>query len=307
VNGSKTMCRVGFAHITFRAGRPQATMPVRCAFMVKTGFAPTKAIWLMAAVFLTACAPARATTTQTTNSAVSSIVSLVVNPNGDAVCVAQNATSVAHFSRAAIRGQSGHGWFETPVRVSSAAWHNEAWWLALPRVGLVQKADGVPQSVAVAGQPVLLSSRLIFTLEGEVFGFDGSRVGRLPGVPSSVVDGKNATFVFADKAAYSIGATILRLRAFEDNNFSLLLEETAYRAVRGVAVRQADYEYRLEKNTVQVSGLSGQLLKTIFLPSAGSKIAVGGDTLAVAIGSSVMFFDARSFTPLMTRACEVTR
>jgi hypothetical protein len=272
-------------------------------------------VLLMAFVLLMACAPTRAT--QSSNAvatAKAGVVSLVVNPLGDAVCVASD-TSVAVFSRAATRGQLGHTWFEAPARVSSLAWFNNAWWLALPRVGLVQKADGVPQSVAVAGQPMLLSNRLIFTLEGDVFRYDGSRVGRLPKLPSSLVDGQNVTFVISGKEAYSIGNTILRLRQLEDSNYSLLLghpmsllpEEVDYRAVRGLAVSQADYTYTLETNTVKVSGLSGQLLKTIILPSAASKIAVGGDTLAVAIGSSVMFFDAQSFTPLITRACEVTR
>lgn len=270
----------------------------------------------MVLVLLVSCAPARATTTPTPSPIASSIVSLAVNPNGDVVCVPSNSSMAAYFPRAAIRGQTGHGWFEAPLRIASAAWQNGAWWLALPRGGLVQKADGVPQGISVAGQPNLLSSRLIFTLEGDVFRFDGTRViGRLPSLPSSVVDGKNVTFAVSGKEVFTITNTVNRLRTLENPGYSVTLgsplstlpEEANYLVVRGVAVSQADYTYSLEKNVVRVSTATGQFLKNIALSGTGSSIAVGGDTLAVAIGSSVAFFDARSFVPLLTRACEVTR
>ncbi len=270
-------------------------------------------------LLLASCAPARATTpqaqTQVPSPTNSSIVSLVVNPNGDTVCVPSNSSMAAYFPRAAIRGQTGHSWFEAPLRIAGAAWQNGAWWLALPRGGLVQKADGVPQSVSVAGQPSFLSSRLIFTLEGDVFRFDGTRVGRLPSLPSGVVDGKNVTFAVSGKEVFSITSTVNRLRPLENNGFSVTLgsplstlpEEANYLVVRGVAVSQNDYTYTLEKNSVRVSTATGQFLKNIALSGNASRIAVGGDTLAVSIGSSVTFFDARSFVPLITRACEVTR
>jgi hypothetical protein len=289
-----------------KAGRPQATQARQVLLWGQEGSPLQNPVLLMAFVSLMACAPTRAT--QSSNAvatAKAGVVSLVVNPLGDAVCVATD-TSVAVFSRAATRGQIGHTWFEAPARVSSLAWYNNAWWLALPRVGLVQKADGVPQSVAVAGQPTLLSNRLIFTLEGEVFRYDGSRVGRLPKVPANVLDSKDTSFAVVGKEIYSIANTITRVRSLENTNVSLVAAETGFEVVNGSAVRQANYTYTLDKNTIKVSS-NNQLIKTISLPATGAKIAVGGDTLAVAIGSSVMFFDAQSFAPLITRACEVTR
>lgn len=256
---------------------------------------------------LAACAPARVAAQPPNNAVSSVIVSLVVNPNGDAVCIASNSSSAAFFPRSSLRGQSGHGWFDAPVRISSAAWVGNAWWLALPRAGLAVKADGVPQSVAVAGQPSLLSSKYIFTLEGDIFRFDGSKVGRVPKLPSSLLETTNTTFVLSDKEVYAVANTVTRVRQLESANFSLVADGASFAAVRGITVRQGAVTYSLEKNTVRVAGVDNQLLKTIALGSAGSKIAVGADTLAVALGSSVAFFDANTFAPLLTRACEVTR
>ena len=260
------------------------------------------------AAFLAACAPARATTTQVTNSSVSSIVSLVVNPNGDTVCVAQNATSVALFSRAAIRGQSGHDWLSAPTRVSSAAWLDNTWWFALPRAGLVQTAVGLPKSVAVLGQPTRLSARHILTLEGDVFNFLGSRVTRFSSLPQDVLELPNSTYFLVNKEVFVLqNGQTTRVKELDSAQYSLLPENNSFVAVKGMAVRNADYTFVLEKSEVRISRNDLNPFRTISLPSAGSKVAVGGDTLAVAIGSSVMFFDARTFAPLLTRACEVTR
>ncbi len=260
---------------------------------------------LLVLIILSACVPVQATQASQSSS-LNSIASLVVNPNGDAVCVAANSSMAAVFSRAAIRGQTGHGWFEAPLRISSVAWYNNAWWLALPRAGLVQRAEGVPQSLGVAGQPSLLSSRFIFTLEGDVFRFDGTKIGRVPSLPSSVLDLPSSTFALVGKEIYVLSNAVTRVRQLENNNFSLVADQNTYAVVRGQAVRSLGYTYTLDKSTVQVSS-NEQPIKTIILSSTGSSLAVGGDTLAVAVGSSVAFFDARSFVSLMTRACLVTR
>jgi hypothetical protein len=253
--------------------------------------------------FCLSCTPARATSQVT---AQGSIVSLSVNQNGDAVCVVSNSSMAAYFPRAAIRGQTGHGWFEAPVRIASAAFSGGAWWLALPRAGLVQKANGVPQNIAVVGQPTRLSSQFIFTLEGNVVRYDGSKVGRLPSLPSAVLELTKSTVLLVGNDVYAITDSVQKLRQLDNTNVSLLPNNETFEVVSGVAVRQGNLTFRLEKSQIKISS-NNQPLYAIALSAAGSSLAVGGDTLAVAIGSAVAFYDARTFAPLVTRACEVTR
>jgi hypothetical protein len=255
---------------------------------------------------LLSCAPARATTTQPVSANPSSIISLTVNANGDTVCIPNNSSMAAHFPRAAIRGQTGHGWFEAPVRISSAAFSGGAWWLALPRAGLVQKAEGVPQNIAVVGQPARLSSRFIFTLEGDILRYDGSKVGRVPSLPSAVLELAKSTVLLVGKDLYTITETVQKLRQLENTNVSLLPNGEGFEVVAGVAVRQGNLTFKLERSQVSISS-NNQPLYNIALSSNGSSLAVGGDTLAVAIGGAVAFYDSRTFAPLRTRACEVTR
>jgi hypothetical protein len=276
----------------------------------KVGFTPTPFLFLFSLLSsLPSCAPARGTT-QAASSA-SSIVSLSVNQNGDAVCVTNNSSLAAHFPRAAIRGQMGHGWFEAPIRIASAAFSGGVWWLALPRVGLVQKAEGVPQNIAVVGQPARLSSRFIFTLEGDVLRYDGSRLGRVPSLPSAVLELAKSTVLLVGKDLYTItesvqSVSIQKLRQLENGSVSLLPTAESFEVVSGVAVRQGNLTFKLEKSQVNISS-NNQPLYNIALATTGSSLAVGGDTLAVAVGGAVAFYDSRTFAPLITRACEVTR
>jgi hypothetical protein len=251
------------------------------------------------------CTPVRATNTQAASLA-SSIVSLSVNPNGDAVCVVSNSSMAAYFPRAAIRGQTGHSWFEAPVRIASAAFSGGTWWLALPRAGLVQKADGVPQNIAVVGQPARLSSRFIFTLEGDVLRYDGSKVGRVPSLPSAVLELAKSTVLLVGKDLYAITDAVQKLRQLDNANVSLLPNNETFEVTSGVAVRQGNLTFKLEKSQIKISS-NNQPLYAIALSAAGSSLAVGGDTLVVAIGGAVAFYDSRTFAPLITRACEVTR
>ncbi len=271
------------------------------------GFAPTKNVfWLVAFALLVACAPARVAPNPRLEQA--GVVSLAVNSNGDAMCVGANATSVAFFPRAAIRGLTGHDWVEAPTRVSAVAWAADTWWFALPRAGLVQTALGVPKSIAVSGQPLRLSSRHILTLEGDVLNFMGSRVTRFSTVPSSVLELSKQTFFLVGKEVFGLqDGRVTRVKELDAINYSLLPENDSFVAVKGLAVRNADYTFMLEKQQVRISRNDLNAFRTITLPAIGSSIAVGGDTLAIAIGSSVAFYDARTFVPLLTRACEVTR
>jgi hypothetical protein len=260
---------------------------------------------LLASLSFLSCAPTRVTA-QPMNTNPSSIISLTVNANGDAVCIPNNSSMAAYFPRAAIRGQTGHGWFEAPVRISSAAFYNGVWWLALPRAGLVQKADGVPQNIAVVGQPTRLSSRFIFTLEGDVLRYDNTKVGRIPTAPSAVLELPKSTVLLVGKELYSITSDIQKLRQLENSAVSLLPNNDTFEVVAGVAVRQGNLTFKLDRSVVKISS-NNQPLYNIALSANGSSLAIGGDTLAVAIGSGVAFYDSRTFAPLLTRACEVTR
>ncbi len=146
------------------------------------------------------------------------------------------------------------------------------------------------------------------TLEGDVFNFSGSRVTRFSIPPQDVLELPNSTYFLVGKEVFLLqNGQTTRVKELDSAQYSLLPENNSFVAVEGTAVRNADYTFVLEKLQVRISRNDLNAFRTITLPSAGSKIAVGGDTLAVAIGSSVMFFDARTFAPLLTRACEVTR
>jgi hypothetical protein len=248
------------------------------------------------------CAPS--SNQPTTPRATGPVVSLTVNPLGDAVCIAADSSSAALLTRASIRSSGKVEWLQAPARVSSAAFVDGWWWLAVPRAGLAIKAQGVPQNVAISAQPTRLSSRAVFTLEGDVYSYAGARLGRVPGLPSSVIDTQDATFALVGKEVYAVGnGSVARVDVLESADFSLVAGGSGYVAVKGIAVRNNGLTYTLEGSSVSVSDGGGRGVKTISLSGKGSIIVVGGDTLAVAVGSNAAFYDARGLELLRQMPC----
>ncbi len=268
----------------------------------KTKFLTFSLLSSLFPLLLLACAPT--STTPVAPRAAGPVISLTVNSNGDAVCIASDSSSAALFTRTTIRGSGNPEWLQAPARVSNAAWVDGWWWLAVPRAGLAIKAQGVPQNVALSAQPTRLSNRAIFTLEGDVYSYAGTRLGRVPEPLSSVVDGRDATFALVGKEVYAISNNaVARVDLLQSAGFSLVATGTGYVAVKGLAVRNNGLTYTLEGNSVAVSDGGGRNVKTIALSGTGSLITVGGDTLAVAVGVNAVFFDARGFEPLRQVAC----
>jgi hypothetical protein len=118
------------------------------------------------------------------------------------------------------------------------------------------------------------------------------------------VDGRDASFALVGKEVYAIGNNaVARVDVLSGTDFSLVAGGAGYVAVKGIAVRNNGLTYTLSGNSVAVSDGGGRSVKTISLSGQGSLIAVGGDTLAVAIGANAVFFDARSFESLRQIAC----
>jgi hypothetical protein len=190
-----------------------------------------------------------------------------------------------------------------PASASSVVWRGEAWWLALPQTGLVLKATGVPESVLFTERPALLTSRFVFTLEGNVFDYAKVRVGRLSPLPSSLLEVGESTFVLVDRTVYSVGKTIERRQTLTNDNHSLVPLNDTLEALSGLAARADGYTYRLEGNTLIAFDTATRETARVPIVGNASSIAAGRGFVAVASGGNLRVFRAGDLSALYNGSC----
>ncbi len=235
---------------------------------------------------------AAGTSTQST----SPITSLAVNPSGALVCIAGGNAFLLEAGRFTR--------LPAPANASSAAWHAGAWWLALPKTGLVFKVTGVPDSLSFTGQPMQLTSRFVFTAERQVLTYDKLEVGRLPGLPSSLLENGDATFALVGKTVYSLSSTGLeRRQTLNAGTYSLVARNDGYEALPGLAARGDGYTYRVDGNTLIASdSASRETARAGFAGNVLSLVA-GNGFVALAAGATLRVLRAGNLAPMLEFSC----
>ena len=252
---------------------------------------------------LIACAPASGpASVATSSSTVSSnpalsITALATNPSGALVCIAGGR---AHL----LENLSTWSALPSPTSASSAAWREGNWWLALPGAGLLYKATGVPQSVSVAGSPAVLTSRLAFTLGGEVLGYSGALVGRVGALPSATLETTTTTFALVGRVMYAINQTVERRQTLEGAINSLVSRDNdELEVLPGLAARATGFTYRLEGRELTARDSAERVTARVAIGPTASKLIASSDWVAVATGSNLSVYRAPNLSPVLTSSC----
>jgi hypothetical protein len=200
----------------------------------------------------------------------------------------------------------------SPGIVSSVAWHDGTPWMALPGAGSVVRGLGVPESVSVAGRPVRLSSRFIFTNANTVYSYAGVRVAQLPGAVRDVLETPNQTLVLVDAAETGLifeltdkGSTAIA-RTSNETNLKLLPTDTGFEVVRGPVARANGVTYRLQDNRLESVRVGGSIGGSATLEATPTVIVANTETVATLSSTSVTVFRAVTLEPLTRIRLEVS-
>jgi hypothetical protein len=254
----------------------------------------------MIAATLTACVPNPSSNRppsspppNTTNP--SNITALSVNPNGALACIAGGRVSVLENGRWTA--------LPAPASVSSVVWRGDAWWLAMPQTGLVLKATGVPETISFTQRPAFLSSRFVFTLEGDVYDYAKVRIGRIDKLPKSVLETGDTTFALVDNTVYAIGKTIERRQTLSSGTYSLVPANDGIEALPGIAARADGYTYKLEGDALVALNTAARETARVTVNAQPSSMAAGRGFVAVTLGSRLRVLRAGDLFPVFDGAC----
>lgn len=186
--------------------------------------------------------------------------------------------------------------------VSSVTWRDGAPWLALSGAGLVQRGLGVPEAISVAGRPVRLSSRYIFTNASTVLGYGGVQIAQLPGVVRDVLETNDVTYVLVEAQDQSLvyrldenGATLIdRIYPgipFEPTRFNMLQTDLSYEFVPRPAARVGGITYRSQGVTLEAVSRNA-VVASASLEAQPLVITANADTVAVLSRSALEVFRA---------------
>jgi hypothetical protein len=221
------------------------------------------------------------------------ITALTFNPAGELACIADGrAYAFGNAWRALV----------APVAASSVAWRGTDWWLALPATGLVYKATGVPQSVSFEAAPTVLSARVTFTSNGEVYDLGARRLGRLPRVPSVVLDVDDATFALSEGAVYAITTGVARRQAVNEPA-SLLEAVGGAEVLPGLAARAQGFTYTVSGIDLVATNSAGAIAARVTLSGAPTRLVAGGSRVAVAVGATLNVYAAGSLQSVYSGRC----
>jgi hypothetical protein len=253
------------------------------------------------ALVLEACVPASSSGSSTppvSNQASSgaNITALGVNPNGVLVCIASGRA----FTLEATKFTA----LPAPTSASSAAWRGGDWWLALPKSGLAYKATGVPTSVSFVAQPTVLSSRFVFTNDGDVFDYSATRIGRVGKLPSSILENGDRTFVISGNVVFEIGKAVERRQTLETGSaYSLVPDGENAALLPGVAARAGGYTYRVDGAALIVSNTADRETARVTLSAKPSQLVASSGFVALSTGATLRVLRAGDLSPILESSC----
>jgi hypothetical protein len=277
-----------------KAGRPQGRLDPKHA-PDGQGRSPLQRFRLclitQAIILLSSCAPS------SNGPLASSFSSLSVNPRGEIAWTFRGQAWVARAPDFTAQ-KLAH-----PANASSVAWREvnglSEPWVAMPGAGVVSKASGTPASVSIVGRPFLLTGRCIFTLEGGVYSFAGSKVQQLERRPEQVRD---LTGVLTGVRAGKLQANVNCLDASTaPNNEPITNLEPLTASFDGVnySVRNISAtDFKLEAN-------SNGVIKAVSLDLPALEVGAGGDLVAVLSSKTLNIFRSKTLEPLKTITLEV--
>ena len=250
---------------------------------------PLRAVVLLIA--FSGCAPS------SNGPLASSFSSLSVSPRGEVAWTIRGQAWVARAPEFTAQ-KLAH-----PANASSIAWRDQNGlsepWVAMPGAGVVAKASGTPASISIVGRPFLLTARCIFTLEGGVYSFSGSKVQQLERRPEQVRD---LTGVFTGVRAGKLQANVNCLDASISNSnepTSNLEPLTAsFDGLNYTVKNSSAKDSKLEVN-------SNGLVKAVDLENPALEVSAGGNLVAVLSREKLNVFRAKTLEPLKTIMLEV--
>jgi hypothetical protein len=259
---------------------------------------------LLLALGLESCAPTSSSgststsspSTSTQASSGATITALSVNPNGVLVCIAGGRAFVLEALVGAGRAVN--------LPASSAAWRAGDWWLALPKSGLAYKATGVPSSVSFVAQPTLLSSRFVFTNDGDVFDYSATKIGHVGKLPSSILENGERTFVISGNVVFEIGKAVERKQTLEmGGTYSLVPDGENAALIRGLAARAGGFTYRVDGTSLIASNTAERETARVTLGAKPTQLIASSGFIALATGATLRVLRAGDLSPVLESSC----
>jgi hypothetical protein len=249
---------------------------------------------------LESCVPASTTPSSppvsNQSSSGANITALTVNPNGVLVCIAGGRAFTWEGSKFTS--------LPAPTSASSAAWRAGDWWLALPKSGLAYKATGVPSSVSFVAQPTLLSSRFVFTNDGDVFDYSATKIGRVGRAPSSILENGERTFVISGNVVFEIGKAVERKQTLEaGSSYALVSDGENAALIRGLAARAGGYTYRIDTTVLIATNTAERETARVNLTAKPTQIVASSGFIAVATGATLRVLRAGDLSPILESSC----
>jgi hypothetical protein len=270
------------------AGRPQGRLDPNHA-PYGQGRSPLRII--VALVFFSSCAPS------SNGPLASSFASLAVSPRGEVAWTIRGQAWVARAPEFTAQ-KLAH-----PANASSIAWRDQNGlsepWVAMPGAGVVAKASGTPANVSIVGRPFLLTARCIFTLEGGVYSYAGSKVQQLERRPEQVRDLAGVlTGVRAGKLQANVNCI--------DSTTSGSNEPTSNLEPLTASFDGVNYSVKnISANDSKLEANNNSVIKAVSLDMPVLEVSAGGNVLAVLSSKTLNVFRAKTLEPLKTITLEV--
>ena len=266
------------------AGRPQGRLDPNHA-PCGQGRSPLRKIAFVLIAF-SSCAP-------TSNGPLaSSFASLAVSNRGEVAWTIRGQAWVARAPEFTAQ-KLAH-----PANASSIAWREQNGlsepWVAMPGAGVVAKASGTPANISIVGRPFLLTARCIFTLEGGVYSYAGSKVQQLERRPEQVRDLTGVlTGVRAGKLQANVNCIDSTTSSSNEPTSNLEPLTASFDGVNYSVKNISAKDSKLEAN-------SNSLIKAVSLDSSVLEVGAGGNLVAVLSSKTLNVFRSKTLEPLKT-------
>jgi hypothetical protein len=244
-----------------------------------------------AIVLLSSCAPSL------NGPLASSFASLAISPRGEVAWTIRGQAWVARAPEFTAQ-KLAH-----PANASSIAWRDQNGlsepWVAMPGAGVVAKASGTPANVSIVGRPFLLTARCIFTLEGGVYSYAGSKVQQLERRPEQVRDLAGVlTGVRAGKLQANVNCIDSTTSGSNEPTSNLEPLTASFDGVIYIVKNISANDSKLEAN-------NNSVIKAVSLDAAVLEVSAGGNVVAVLSSKTLNVFRAKTLEPLKTITLEV--